>query len=61
MGGDLLRRNQSLYCQYHQERRHTTEDYRTLWNHLEQLVKEERLQQFLYQPNRQGDQSRSGA
>ena len=29
-----------------------------MWNHLEQLVKEGKLQQFLYRPNRQGDQSR---
>ena len=35
MGGNPLRLNQSLHCQYHQERGHTTEDYRTLWNHLE--------------------------
>ena len=39
MSGDPLRRNQSLHCQYHQERGHTTEDCRTLWNHLDQLVK----------------------
>ena len=43
MCGDSLRRNQSLHCLYHQERGHTTEDCRTLWNHLEQLVKEGRL------------------
>ena len=59
MGGNPLRRNQSLHCQYHQERGHTTEDCRTLWNHLEQLVRERRLQQFLYRPNEQGNQSRS--
>ena len=40
---------------------HTTEDCKTLWNHLEQLVKEGRLQQFLYRPNGQGNQSRSEA
>ena len=51
MGGDPLRCNQNLHCQYHQERGHTTEDCRTLWNHLEQLVREGRLQQFLYRPN----------
>ena len=61
MSGKPLRHNQSLHCQYHQERGHTTEDCRTLWNHLEQLVREGRLQQFLYWPNGQGDQSRSGA
>ena len=43
MSGDLLRHNQSLHYQYHQERGHTTEDCRTLWNHLEQLVREGRL------------------
>ena len=35
MGGDPLRCNQNLHCQYHQEQGHTTEDYRTLWNYLE--------------------------
>ena len=29
MSGDPLRHNQSLHCQYHQERGHTTEDCRT--------------------------------
>ncbi|XP_075664894.1 uncharacterized protein LOC142634482 [Castanea sativa] len=38
---------------------HTTEDCRIMWNHLEQLVKEGRLKQFLYQPNGQGDHSGS--
>ena len=61
MGGDPTRRNQSLHCQYHQEGGHTTEDCRTLWNHLEQLVREGKLQQFLYRPNGQKDQPRSGA
>ena len=60
MGGNPMRRNQSIHCQYYQEQGHTTEDGRTLWNHLEQLVKKGRLQQFLYMPNRQGNQSRSG-
>ena len=61
MGGNPLRRNQSLHCQYHQEQGHTIEDCRTLWNHLKQLVREGRLQQFLYWLSEQGDQSRSGA
>ena len=52
MGGNPLRRNQSLHCQYHQEWGHTTKDCKTLWNYLKQLVREGRLQQFLYQPNR---------
>ena len=59
MSRDPLRHNQSLHCQYHQERGHTTEDCKTLWNHLKQLVREGRLQQYLYQPNGQGNQSGS--
>ena len=53
MGGDPLRHNQSLHCQYHKEQGHTIEDCKTLWNHLEQFIREGRLQQFLYQPNGQ--------
>ena len=40
---------------------HTIEDFRNLWNHLEQLVREGRLQYFFYWPSGQGDQSRSKA
>ena len=61
MSGDPLRHSQSLHFQCHQDRGHTTEDCRTLWNHLEQLVKEGKFQQFLYQSNKRKDQSRSGA
>ena len=61
MSGDPLRRNQSLHCQYHQERGHTTKNCRALWNHLKQLVKEGRLQQFLSRSNEQGNQSGTGA
>ena len=53
MNGGPLRRNQSLYCQYHRECEHTIEECRTLWNHLEQLVKEGRLQHLLCHPNGQ--------
>ena len=60
ISGDPSRRNQSLHCQYHQDREHTIEDCWTLWNHLEQLVKEGKLQQFLYRPNGQGDKLRLG-
>ena len=37
MEGDPMKRNQSLHCQYHQDRGHITEDYRTLHDYLEQL------------------------
>ena len=29
------RRNQNLYCHYHQDHGHTIEDCRNLWDHLE--------------------------
>ena len=32
-----------------------------MWNHLEQLVRDGRLKQFLYWPNGQGDQAGLGA
>ena len=48
MAGDFSKRNQSLYCQYHQDHGHTTEDYRNLWNHLDQLVREGKLRHLLH-------------
>ncbi|XP_075635240.1 uncharacterized protein LOC142607581 [Castanea sativa] len=50
MGGDSSKRNQSLYDHYHQDKGHTTEDCRTLRDHLNQLVKAGKLYQFLHQP-----------
>ena len=41
-------------------RGHTIEDCKTLWNHLEQLVREGRLKQFLHQPSGQEGQSGLG-
>ena len=38
MAGDPAKRNQSLYCQYHQESGHTTENCMNLKYHLDQLV-----------------------
>ncbi|XP_075655103.1 uncharacterized protein LOC142625308 [Castanea sativa] len=38
MAGDPAMQNQNLVCQYHQDVGHTTENCRTLWNHLEQLT-----------------------
>ncbi|XP_075650243.1 uncharacterized protein LOC142620826 [Castanea sativa] len=59
MAEDHTRRNQNLHCHYHQDVGHTIENFRTLWNHLEQLVKEGKLKQFLYHPNKQGSHSGS--
>ena len=39
MAGDPMKHNQNLYCQYHQELGHTTEDCRNLRYHLDQLVR----------------------
>ncbi|XP_075668992.1 uncharacterized protein LOC142638813 [Castanea sativa] len=55
MSGDPAKRNQNLHCQYHQEQGHTTENCRTLWNHLKHLVRDGRLKQFMYRPNGQAD------
>ncbi|XP_023881729.2 uncharacterized protein LOC111994103 [Quercus suber] len=43
MAGDPEKCNQNLYCQYHQDHGHTTEDCRNLWDHLDQLVQEGKL------------------
>ncbi|XP_075670135.1 uncharacterized protein LOC142639889 [Castanea sativa] len=60
MSGDPTRCNHNLHCQYHQERGHTTENCRNLWYHLEQLVRDGRLKQFLYRHNGQVDHTNSG-
>ena len=38
MTGEPKRRNQNLYCYYHQDHGHTTEDCKNLWDHLQQLI-----------------------
>ena len=47
MGGDPSRRNQNLYCTYHRDKGHTTEQFRVLKDHLGQLVKAEYLKEFV--------------
>ena len=47
MGGDLSRRNQNLYCTYHRDKGHTTEQCRVLKDHLGQLVKAGYLKEFV--------------
>ena len=51
-----LKCNQSLYCQYHQDQGHTTEDCRNLWDHLDQLVREGKLKQLLHHSSGQARQ-----
>ena len=47
MSGDVSRKNQSLFCFYHQDRGHMTKDYRTLKDHLGQLKKVGHLKEFI--------------
>ena len=47
MGGDPSKRNQNLYCTYHQDKGHTTEHCRVLKDHLGQLVKAGHLKDFV--------------
>ena len=55
MAGDPMKCNQNLYCQYHQEPGHTTEDYRNLKTHLDQLAREGKLCHCLHHSSgRQG-------
>ena len=53
MGGDLSRRNQNLYCTYHRDEGHTTEQCKMLKDHLEQLVKAGYLKEFIVDPRNQ--------
>ena len=59
MAGDPTKCNQNLYCHYHQEHGHTTEDCRNLWDHLDQLVGESKLKSLLHHSSGQGNQTNS--
>ena len=59
IAGDPINRNQNLYCQYHQDHRHTTEDCRNLWDHLEQLARERKLKHLLHHSSGRGSQTNS--
>nr|XP_023917458.1 uncharacterized protein LOC112029005 [Quercus suber] len=48
MVGNPERRNHNLFCQYHQDHGYTTEDCRSLWDHLDQLVWDGRLKHLLH-------------
>ena len=54
MARDPTKRNQNLYCHYHQEHGHTTKDCRILWDHLDQLVWEGKLKSLLHHSSGQG-------
>ena len=47
MEGDPSRRNQNLYCTYHRDKGHTTEQCQVLKDHLGQLVKAGYLKEFV--------------
>ena len=47
VGGDPSRRNQNLYCTYHRDKGHTTEQCPVLKDHLGQLVKAGYLKKFV--------------
>ncbi|XP_030922863.1 uncharacterized protein LOC115949715 [Quercus lobata] len=57
MAGDPSKRNQNLYCAYHQEPGHLTNDCRNLKNHLNRLVREGKLRHLLHHPVRWQEQS----
>ncbi|XP_030939835.1 uncharacterized protein LOC115964715 [Quercus lobata] len=48
MAGEPSKRDQNLYCQYHQGHGHTTENCKNFWNHLDQLVREGKLKHLLH-------------
>ena len=59
MMGNPKKCNNNLYCQYHQDHWHTTEDCRSLWDHLDQLFQEGKLKQLLHHSSGQGSQVNS--
>ena len=54
MGGDPSWRNQTLYCTYHRDKGHTTEQCRVLKDHLGQLVKAGHLKEFMVESGNRG-------
>ena len=57
MMGNPDKRNRNLYSQYHRNHGHTTEDCRSLWDHLDQLVREGKLKQLLHHSSSLGGQT----
>ena len=54
IGGDPSRQNQSLYCTYHKDKGHTTEQCRVLKDHLRQLMKARCLKEFVVDSGNRG-------
>ena len=54
IGGDPSRRNQNMYCTYHRDKGHTTEQCRVLKDHLGQLVKARHLKEFVVESGNRG-------
>ena len=61
MVGNPKKQNRNFYFQYHQDHGHTTDDCRSLWNHLDQLVRKGKLKQFLHHSSGLGGQANSGS
>ena len=59
MVGNPEKRNCNLYCQYHRDHGHTTKDCRSLWDHLDKLVREGKLKQLLHHSSGLGGQANS--
>ncbi|XP_030969956.1 uncharacterized protein LOC115990248 [Quercus lobata] len=51
--------NPNLYCHYHQDHGHTTDNCRNFWDHLEQLVHEAKLKQLLHHSSGRASQAGS--
>ena len=57
MMGNPEKRNRNLYCQYHRDHGHTIKDCRSLWDHLDQLVREGKLNQLVHHSSSLGGQT----
>ena len=55
------KQNRNIYYQYHQDHGHTIEDCRSLWDHLDQLVREGKLKHLLHHSSGLGSQSNFGS
>ena len=59
MVGNPEKQNHNLYYQYHQDHGHTTENCKSLWDHLDQLVREGKLKQLLHHSSGLGGRANS--